>query len=226
MDSLVRTLRQARIIHQLNGGNYNAALEMCHNHLQEDIYDFEVRVRLVQSLNRKGLTEEADNELMYFDNSYESLAWKIVALFELGYEKEAKNAFDDCINLNKRDPLAYENMGESLFDLGKFEKAANCLEKAIIFKKYDSKLNIRNTLALCKRKLHEYDKAIELLDLNIEEDKNHLLSYTNKALILVDCKKYSEAANICKFVLKLDNQNHHALYVLEKIEKIKSDRSS
>ncbi|MFO8066590.1 MAG: tetratricopeptide repeat protein [Bacteroidales bacterium] len=224
MDKSVRALRHGRIYGQFQKSNYSNVVGLCYNHLAEDIYDFEIRAKLIQALCKIDQHKKAEKELQIFDHSYKGMVWKIVGLGVLGKVDEANYLFKECIKLKPNDPQSYKNYAGCLYDSYRYDEAIPLFKKAIELEEFSSAIGLRNDLALCYRETGDFKEAIRLLEINIEEDNRNYLSYTNKALILVDIENYDEAERICLMVIDQDNDNDHAKYVLDKISLYRSNK--
>jgi tetratricopeptide (TPR) repeat protein len=105
--------------------------------------------------------------------------------------------------IDNNDALAYFEEGNTLANLGKYEDAIICYDKAIESNNnfalaYNNKGDTLVILGKYEEALNCYDKAIEL-------DNNFALAYYGKGVTLVDLGKYEEALNCFDKAIELDS---------------------
>jgi tetratricopeptide (TPR) repeat protein len=122
----------------------------------------------------------------------------------MGEHQEAIRAFDKAIEVNPNYSKAYSNKGNALTQLSNYDEAISCFEKSIELNR-DCKFtyyNLANTLKIMNRyedALDNYNKAISL-----SQDKESVLFYNNKGLVLLDMGRREEAVECFEKCLKLE----------------------
>lgn len=119
-------------------------------------------------------------------------------------------------NTNFIDGVVQYNLGLSLFYQNKFDEAYEAFFKATW--NNDSKANAFYFLAAIKCREHQYERALEFIELSLRSNSDNQHALNLKSLILLQLDKdYSE--NI-KYSLSLDKMNFIALFLKgENIEK-------
>ena len=99
----------------------------------------------------------------------------------------------DKINYNEnlqKEIKYYYDKAEAFFELGKYQEALNCADKAVsLDETYYKSYYFKGSLL---KNIENYDEAIECFDKAIEINNQDFDSYYNKALILFELGRYEE----------------------------------
>ena len=165
-----------------------------------------------------------------------------MAFLDLRIHKEAINAFQQCLNYNKRNRYfkgkTWINLSIAYKRLKQFEKALNCLSKAEalldgreLINVYDNKADINLFLEKYDKSEKIYRKVIEL-ETELKDSSNLILSYTNLANFYYDqyiddkaIPLFKKALDIAKKINNLDKLKdaHYNMHVVYKnLENYKS----
>jgi tetratricopeptide (TPR) repeat protein len=129
---------------------------------------------------------------------------------EYYYKREYAKAIEQYeIILN--DPnytTAWNNKGEALRNLAKYEEAINCLDRAIEIEPNYASAWYNKGLAL--EGVAKYEEAIRCYDKVIEIDPNYAYALNNKGAALFSLGKYEEAFNCFIKSIKIDPNNASA----------------
>lgn len=228
--------RKARIL--LNTKQYKEAINVVDYALNLNIKEskdlkelLELKLHILQSQNRDLDTLDTLNQLINnFPNEVSNYIRKVEILDK---EKKDYNAALETINLGLKSGLksldlyAWKSM--ILCDrLKDYKKALKAVEKGLNLKADNrEKLNLLTNKSVILTNLEEYDNALTTIEeaerLNIKEYGNKLLR--RKLHILKEAKRYEEAYDLCKDLLKQDqdniNLNIEFAEILAEMERIK-----
>ena len=114
----------------------------------------------------------------------------------------AIDCYDKAIELDPEDAYAWNNKGNTLNDLGRYEEALTCLDKAIeLDPEGDAALhNIGNSLY----GLGRYEEALTYFDKKIELDPKYAHAWHNKGSSLDSLGRYEQALTCYDKAIKLD----------------------
>ncbi|MDO7021373.1 tetratricopeptide repeat protein, partial [Brachyspira innocens] len=105
------------------------------------------------------------------------------------YEEYCLEKINYNDNLQKEIKYYYDK-AEAFFELGKYQEALNCADKAVsLDEKYYKSYCFKGSLL---KNIEHYDEAIECFDKAIEINDKDTDSYYNKALILFELGRYEE----------------------------------
>jgi tetratricopeptide (TPR) repeat protein len=95
--------------------------------------------------------------------------------------------FDKAIELDPNNALAWNNKGNTLFRLGRYNEALACIDKAIeIDPNYSNAYSGKGAIFF---RLDKYDEAMDCYNKAIELDPNNALAWNNKINLLNEQKK-------------------------------------
>jgi len=149
-----------------------------------------------------------------------------VALMEMGISKvsageyeEALKLFDACCKAAKRAPLPFLNRGKLFLIMGKLDKAAADVEKAI---KLDPSLQEAHlALGIIERMRGDYDRGIKELNIALEMAPNDPSALMNRAQLFFDAGRADLALEDLSKVLESNPRMLKALenraYILEQL---------
>jgi len=108
-------------------------------------------------------------------------------------------------------PWEWGNKGVSLNDLGRFEEALYCHNRAIeLNPRSETAAKAWSNKALTLRALNRLDEAVECCDRALELDPAHVSNLINKAAILDGLGRYEESVACCDRALELAPNNSKA----------------
>lgn len=140
--------------------------------------------------------------------------WNNIAysLIELGRKNEALHYVSQELNINPKNTAALINKAGLLDDLHQYDSAIEYINAAIKLKREDDsfyvKGNILRDMGNFEEAIEEYDKAIELCEVEIKLSR----ILNNKGIALRNVKKYSEAVQCYDKVIALNQENCSAAW--------------
>ena len=126
--------------------------------------------------------------------------------------KSGETLWTYVIQYDDKVPLAYKQLGVSLFEKGEYAPAAEMMSKALSLKPLDAKL--LSNLAICYLELGDLDKATQAVNnaLNIEKDNLHALNTLGE--IHLAREEYSKANKAFFRAMQLEPDNPLRLFNL------------
>ena len=126
--------------------------------------------------------------------------------FELGLkEKDPKKQieyYSKCLELDPKYAVAWNNKGNALAELGRYEEALRCYDKAL-------EIDPKHVLAwynkgVALHKLGRYEEALRCYDKALEIDPKHAYAWYNKGLALYKLGRHEEAIRCYGKALEID----------------------
>jgi serine/threonine protein kinase len=127
------------------------------------------------------------------------------AFFKLKQYKEAIKAYEEAVQLDPNNAVAYRNKGVALNDLGRYEEAIKAYEEAIQLDPNNAVFYRNRCVAL--NWLGRYEEAIKAYEEAIQLDPNSAVFYRNKGVALSKLGRYEEAIKACEEAIQLDPNN-------------------
>ena len=140
------------------------------------------------------------NKVKSIDENYNNVQY---------YEEYCLDKINYNDNLQKEIKYYYDK-AEAFFELGKYQEALNCADKAVsLDEKYYKSYYFKGCLL---KNIENYDEAIECFDKAIEINDKDTDSYYNKAIILFELGRYEEAEKEFNNITKLGETSYNPYY--------------
>jgi len=178
--------------------------------------------KLVEEAILLGFMDEYENAIEKLDralylssdiwegSSYKSdvLNYKGAALFNLDKFEEAIKVYDESLKLNPKNYLSWNNKAQLLFELERYDEAANAIEKALenLEDKEDEQLLLVNkTLILTYGDKSE--QSLKLIKKILKENSENYRVWLSKGVALSDLDKQEEAIEAFNEGLKIEPES-------------------
>lgn len=155
--------------------------------------------------------------------------WKGVALSKLDKEKsveyfnELLSDYDTVLEIFPEDGEEWDNKGDILYYLEKYDESIECYKKALKDDKLPNRLDVLATIGKIYYELKDYDEAIIYLDKALEINPDVIFVLEYKGYCLEELGKYDEAlVNYDKIVYLDSNQEEIELRRKELMKKVNS----
>lgn len=186
---------KGRILYET--GRYNESIHNLQKSLSIDPSNQEAQFLLSLTLLKMGKNEESIrilDELIHKEPTDSHLInRKGQALLESGKLLDAKSSFDRVLILDKNNIEALLYKAYIYTQLGWYEEALGCCDKAIAISNHPTVWNVKSHVYF---EFGDYLKSLEALDMSIELDPNNPVLYENKAATLVEMERYDEALEV------------------------------
>ena len=140
------------------------------------------------------------NKVKSIDENYNNVQY---------YEEYCLDKINYNDNLQKEIKYYYDK-AEAFFELGKYQEALNCADKAVsLDEKYYKSYYFKGSLL---KNIENYDEAIECFDKAIEINDKDTDSYYNKAVILFELGRYEEVEKEFNNITKLGETSYNTHY--------------
>lgn len=169
------------------------------------------------SLNKYQDAIKAFDAAIKLNSKYtEAYVGKGRSQYGLGSYADAVKSFDKAISINKKYSQAFYYKGLTLLELDKLPESLSSFNTAIALNpKYAEAYNEKGFALEWTEK---YDDALKAYDTAIKLNSKLIDAYINKAeLLLTQYKKYIDANAVIDAALKINANNHIALYYKAKV---------
>ncbi|MBD3229456.1 MAG: tetratricopeptide repeat protein, partial [Candidatus Lokiarchaeota archaeon] len=149
-------------------------------------------------------------------NNFDVLRGKAIILQQIGDHKQAMELYKKVISEQPNDKISLKNLANIYNNKNMMDEEIKCYERIL---KIDPKDKISPiNLSRIYFKKREFDKALKTLDNAIKIDQNDDL-WVEKALILANQNKISEALSCIKKTLELNPNNEKAIILKSELNK-------
>ncbi len=140
---------------------------------------------------------------------------KAINFHKKGQLDKAESLYIKLFNKNNKDSEVLQLLGTIYIQKNQFDLSETYLLKSLDINPYNA--GTLNNLGILKKKIKDYNKALEFFDLNIEKN-NFLNSWINKINILLENKRYEEGLRFSEKALKnfpndIKIKNNYAVFL-------------
>jgi len=128
-----------------------------------------------------------------------------VSYFQTGNYKDALIINQKLVRLNPKNAGYWNNLGNTLVHLEKFDEALNCFSMSIELNPQEPQFLVNRSNAWIL--LREFDRALVDLNASITMDKSLAIAYANRANLFSERGAYREALEDIRIAIDLDKTN-------------------
>ncbi len=150
-----------------------------------------------EAIYRKVLAAQADHPA--------ALHWLAVIARETGHEDDALKLLERSFQLNPRDPLTRQDLGETMSSLGRFAEAEQHYLAALTM--MPASASILNDLSVVYHKMRRYGDALATVDRALALQPDLPQGHSNRGMALTDLDRFDEAIAALDHSLRL-RPNH------------------
>ncbi len=174
---------------------------------------------------RLGKTQEAEHlfkQAIGIWPNYGGAKLELAKLYTDDDPDQATQLVKECIAYNPHEPAYWGVLGSIRYAQDDYKGAEEAFEKYMEMRPDDPRTIIN--LAVCKGKLGQEDKELELYKLGISLNPNYVNGYVNLAVYLSDHGKWDEAEETYLNALRMEPMNSTCIYGLACVYALRKEK--